>query len=70
MAEEPVKWNDDEPGNEWRMPDLAEREARIRRAVIPQEIELDTPEYWEWMRGLGKVGTWKVSARMTTMLGR
>jgi hypothetical protein len=50
------------------MPDLADREARIRRSVTPQEIELDTPEYWEWMRGLGKGEAYRLSARMTTML--
>ena len=68
MSEAEVKWNDDGPGGEWRMPDLAEREARIRRAVVPSEIELDSPEYWDWMRGLGRGEAWNVSQTMTAML--
>jgi len=68
MSEDEVKWNDDEPGNEWRMPDLAEREARIRRAVFPPGIEYDSPKYWDWMRRMTKAEGCRLSRLMTSML--
>jgi hypothetical protein len=62
------QWNDDRPGNEFRIADLSEREARIRQKFLPAEIELNSDEYWEYMHGLSKAEKWRQSGAMTKML--
>jgi len=63
-----MKWNDDEPGNEYRIADLDERQAHIQRAVLPPDIEFDSPAFWERIRRMTKAEKLHESQTMTSML--
>lgn len=63
-----MKWNDDLSGNEFRIADLGEREARIRRAFLPPSIEYDSPEYWAHLRSMTKAERMRQSFEMSEMM--
>ncbi|HEY0076320.1 MAG TPA: hypothetical protein VGB77_19635 [Abditibacteriaceae bacterium] len=65
MDAEPIRWNDDEPGNEFRIADYSERSARIQRLFLPPNIEFDSEEYWGYMRNLTPVQRFQQSSEMT-----
>ncbi|HVF09609.1 MAG TPA: hypothetical protein VNA16_02345 [Abditibacteriaceae bacterium] len=68
QSPEMEKWNDDVPGCEHRIADLAEREAHVRRAVLPPDVEFNSPAYWERMRRMTRKEAWRENAIMTSML--
>lgn len=60
--------SEDLPGNEFRIADLNEREARIQRAFLPAGVEYDSCEYWEHLRAMTKAERIRQSCQMTQML--
>ena len=65
VADETEKWNDDEPGNEFRIADYDVRAVRIQRMFLPPGIELNSPEYWDYMRSLTPAERFQQSSEMT-----
>jgi len=63
-----MKWNDDKPGCEYLIPELAEREARIRRAFLPSGMEYDSREYWQYLRLQNEAERTRESLQMTQLM--